>query len=384
VIVNVTQPEPAVQLNASEASVAAGSSVTLNWSTTNAQSCTASGSWSGNKATSGTESVGPLNSNATFTLTCSGPGGTAQGSVGVTVVQPQPIVQLGSSAAAVAGGGSVALTWSSTNAQSCLASNSWSGAKSTSGSEVTGPINSDSTFTLTCSGAGGSAQASTTVTVLPAPTLQLQSSAASVTDGESVTLNWTSTNAQACVASGDWAGAKATAGSESVGPITKDSTFNLSCSGAGGSADKSVAVTVTSAPPPDEIGNIVDYPGPPPPDFSPLEGLPETPEGLPVLLDLPGTGVKLAVNPARPRDHVSAYGACLNWIGSCLSPPDRKLDDCVRSAPACKTDTPWTEASTCCPAACYQSYKQQRLGGKSDLAAFRQVLLEDRQCFPGF
>lgn len=60
---------------------------------------------------------------------------------------------------------SVQLSWSSTNASSCFASGSWSGQKSTSGSESVAVNNEGSNqFVLECSGQGGSASASTTVT----------------------------------------------------------------------------------------------------------------------------------------------------------------------------------------------------------------------------
>jgi hypothetical protein len=55
------------------------------------------------------------------------------------------------------------LTWSSTNATSCVASGSWSGAKSVSGTFSTGRILSTKTYVLACSGPGGSASATATV-----------------------------------------------------------------------------------------------------------------------------------------------------------------------------------------------------------------------------
>jgi hypothetical protein len=67
--------------------------VNLKWSATNnASSCTASGDWSGTKATSGNESVGPTSKTSTFTLSCTGLGGSSSQSVTVTVsaAPPQP------------------------------------------------------------------------------------------------------------------------------------------------------------------------------------------------------------------------------------------------------------------------------------------------------
>ena len=67
-------------LNTSEV----GSSVDISWSSTNASACTATGSWSGTKGTSGTESVtiSSTGSNS-FVLTCNGEGGNDSSSLSV-------------------------------------------------------------------------------------------------------------------------------------------------------------------------------------------------------------------------------------------------------------------------------------------------------------
>jgi hypothetical protein len=57
------------------------------------------------------------------------------------------------------------LTWSSTNATTCLASDGWSGNEATSGTFTTGDLNTSTTYTLTCTGTGGSGSASVTVAV---------------------------------------------------------------------------------------------------------------------------------------------------------------------------------------------------------------------------
>jgi hypothetical protein len=59
------------------------------------------------------------------------------------------------------------LTWSSSDAVSCLASGDWSGAKPLSGSESTGNLTASKTYTITCTGPGGSANDSVTVNVNP-------------------------------------------------------------------------------------------------------------------------------------------------------------------------------------------------------------------------
>ena len=56
-----------------------GSTLQLSWTSTNATSCTASGAWTGSKSSSGTESgvTVSINGTNTFTLTCSGTGGSS-------------------------------------------------------------------------------------------------------------------------------------------------------------------------------------------------------------------------------------------------------------------------------------------------------------------
>ncbi len=65
--------------------VKAGSSITLTWNVTNANDCTASGGWSGNKGVTGTETVGPINNDTIFTLTCKGSTGTSSSAVSISV-----------------------------------------------------------------------------------------------------------------------------------------------------------------------------------------------------------------------------------------------------------------------------------------------------------
>ena len=248
--VNVTIDPPTLTLVASPTTVVSGGSSTLTWSSINATNCLASGAWSGNKATSGTVSTGSLTSNSTFTLTCSGPGGNASprsATVTVSAPPPAPTLTLSASPTGVASGSASTLTWSSTNATSCLASGAWSGTMVVNGTASTGALTTDSAFTLSCSGAGGSVSRSVGVTILPAPTLTLSASSTSVASGSASTLTWSSTNATSCTASGAWSGPQSLNGTASTGALTTDSTFTLSCGGPGGSVSQTAVVAI--APP---------------------------------------------------------------------------------------------------------------------------------------
>jgi hypothetical protein len=86
----VMAPVPTVTLTPSATSVSQGSTVTLNWSTQNATTCTAKDGWSGSQQVSGTFTSGALSANTVFTLSCTGPGGTSSTSVNVTVTSAPP------------------------------------------------------------------------------------------------------------------------------------------------------------------------------------------------------------------------------------------------------------------------------------------------------
>jgi len=157
---------PTINFSANPTSVSSGSSSMLTWSAANADSCTASGGWSGNKAVSGSASTGAISTATQYTLNCNGPGGGAIANVTVNISSSTTAsATLSASPPGVAPGGTTTLDWTSSNVTSCAASNGWSGSKALSGSEATGAINSDQTYTLTCTGTSGNAVASTTVTV---------------------------------------------------------------------------------------------------------------------------------------------------------------------------------------------------------------------------
>jgi hypothetical protein len=78
---------PVVSFTASPTTVSSGGSSTLNWTVTGANSCTASGAWSGSKnASGGSQSTGALVSSQTYNLSCSNANGTTVRSATVSVV----------------------------------------------------------------------------------------------------------------------------------------------------------------------------------------------------------------------------------------------------------------------------------------------------------
>jgi outer membrane protein assembly factor BamB len=164
-------PSPTLTLTASPATVTNGDSFTLNWSSTNATSCTASDAWSGSKATTGSQAFNAVSPGTlTYTLACTGAGGTISRNATATINSlPQPTLTLTANPGTVAVGDSFTLSWSSANATSCTASDAWSGSKATTGSQAFNAVSPGTlTYTLACTGAGGNISRSASVTITPA------------------------------------------------------------------------------------------------------------------------------------------------------------------------------------------------------------------------
>jgi hypothetical protein len=246
------QKPPTISLSASPTTVTMNGLTTINWSSKRASDCTASGDWSGSKATSGSQTIGALKTDSTFNLSCSGVGGSINESVSITVAASStPSVTLSASPSSLPYEGSTTLSWGSANSSGCSASGDWSGSKETSGSHDIVALTANSNFILSCSGPGGDASDSVSITVAaasPTPSVTLSASPSSLPYNGSTTLSWSSANSSGCTASGDWSDSKATSGSQTIPALTTNSSFNLSCSGPGGDASDSVSITVAAAP----------------------------------------------------------------------------------------------------------------------------------------
>ncbi|MBP7760186.1 hypothetical protein KA093_00110 [Candidatus Saccharibacteria bacterium] len=254
---------PIVSISVNPSSMYSGSSATISWSATNSPtSCTASGSWSGAKATSGTQSTGALGAGTySYSLLCTNQGGdsaVATATVSVTL-PPAPVVSLSANPISTTSGGSSNLTWSATNSPTnCTASGDWTGTKGASGTQSTGTLSTvrTYTYTLACSNAGGSDTASTSVSVSSGtttspPAVSISASPPSIGTGSSSTLSWSATNSPtSCTATGAWSGAKSASGSQSTGTMSTAGTFTytLSCSNSAGSGTASATVTVIATP----------------------------------------------------------------------------------------------------------------------------------------
>lgn len=160
---------PRVSLTASPTSISYNGSTTLSWNTLDADICRASGNWFGSKARSGTQTIKQISKDSHFILTCTIAGGGGGAGVDAAEVSvspaPPPTVTLTANPLNVAINGSTTLRWSSSHANSCIATGDWTGTKSISGTLTIRGLKKDSLFSLKCTGVGGLGTDSITVTL---------------------------------------------------------------------------------------------------------------------------------------------------------------------------------------------------------------------------
>jgi hypothetical protein len=156
-----------VSLSASPTSITAPNSSILSWTTTGTpDSCSASGDWSGSKSVSGGTETKSFTTAGTYnyTLTCHKSGlSDATSNASVTVSGQQPTVQLSANPTTGTSPLNSTITWSSTNATSCVKQGGWSGSAATSGSQAV-VVASQTAYFMTCSNAYGSDTKSVTIT----------------------------------------------------------------------------------------------------------------------------------------------------------------------------------------------------------------------------
>jgi hypothetical protein len=104
----------------------------------------------------------------------------------------------------------------------------------------------------------GFVQADAAIALIPPGAPTIASSVASVAAGGSTTITWSSVNATGCIASGNWSGALAPSGTQTVSATASGvATYRLTCSNAAGSsAASAVSVNVTAAPAQGGGGNL--------------------------------------------------------------------------------------------------------------------------------
>lgn len=286
---------PTISFSVSNTNVPVNGSTTFSWSTADATTCTASGDWSGTKPTSGSQNTGSLNSNRTYRLTCTGPGGSRTSSLTIAVVQPQsptqpqppappsspqdttlPEIAIISPAndSNVSGNVTIVATASDNvgvtkvefyrNGQ--LYSSLSNPPYQTSWNPSSGPYGKY-LWTARAYDAAGNSRTSVVISLTavdpnpvveppplppssPVPAVSVTFSAVStnIPFNTSTTLNWSSSGATTCTASGDWSGTKPTSGSQSTGNLTSNKQYILTCNNSQNSDQATVNISVEPEP----------------------------------------------------------------------------------------------------------------------------------------
>jgi len=256
---------PVITFSANDPIIPVDGSTTLNWNVVDAVSCSASGAWSGNQPMSGSYNTGSLSTNTTYVLNCTGNlGEPASSQVDIIVADP-PVVNLSADSTTIPYNSSANLSWTVTGAQTCEGEGDWTGSKPFSGTYNTGNLISSKSYTLFCNGVGGPTRSTITITIESpsnTPELNFSSDRYFIGYDESVTLQWSSTNADACIASGDWSGSKPLLGSQGSGNLQNDRHYVLTCSNSsGGSIARIIDIVVAPRPvdPPELTFTADDY-----------------------------------------------------------------------------------------------------------------------------
>ncbi|MCP4614576.1 MAG: hypothetical protein GY845_38335 [Planctomycetes bacterium] len=232
-------------LSADPSTMETGESATLTWSSIAADSATIDNGI-GSVGTNGSVTVSPV-ATTSYTITVTGPDGTATASAVVNVVDPSvpPAVDINASPSVIMAGEFSTLTWSSGNASSAHIDQGI-GPVFVNGSTTVSPVTS-TTYTITVTGPGGTATADASVTVTyPLPDVVINASPETIQTGESSTLSWTSTNADS-VAIDQGIGTVALNGSMTITPA-ETTLYTITATGPGGTATSQVSLVVSPLP----------------------------------------------------------------------------------------------------------------------------------------
>jgi len=242
--VTVSYPVPTVTLTAEPATINYPGTATLSWTSTNATAISISPNI-GTVEPGGTLHVAPQ-ANTTYTITATGPGGSATSSVTVQVVYPPPTAAFSAEPDSIAKGESAQLTWSAEYADSC-AITPLIGPVECNGSRTVTPAET-TLYTFTVTGPGGSVSRTASVKVIqPPPTVAITADPASIEPGGSAILQWSTTDADSVIID-QGIGEQPANGQITVFP-NSTTTYTVTATGPGGSANASVTITVAGPGP---------------------------------------------------------------------------------------------------------------------------------------
>jgi hypothetical protein len=146
------------------------------------------------------------------------------------------------------------LTWSSSNATACTASNGWAGTLPSQGSQTTGAVAATTSYTLICDGAGGASAAATATLTVSNVTMSLTPQTAAIT------LTRTQQFTATVPGGGDatWTVDGVANGNSTVGLISASGLYTAGAAGKHTIVATSVANSTQSA---SSVAAVTDLPG---------------------------------------------------------------------------------------------------------------------------
>jgi hypothetical protein len=249
-------PAPTASMSASPGTIAAGQNAKLTFSSTNATTgMIDNGVGQVGTSNSAGIAVSPVQT-TTYTFTVTGPGGSATAQATVTV-DAAPTVSISANPTSVNSGGSTNLTVTAGNSSQVVVSDNLGDAPITlplaSGTQtVSVTPRVTAVYTATATGVNSDAATNNVmVTVVPpaAPTVTFSATPTALVEGQSTTLNWTTTNATAVVITGTDGTDQGVpvSGSHSESP-TQNTTYTITVNGASGQSPVTATVVVTVSP----------------------------------------------------------------------------------------------------------------------------------------
>ncbi len=271
VTISILNPTLQVELDfvADEMFIDWNTKAMLRWDATNADYCTASGSWSGGKdEDNGSYQTAELTENETYSLYCANSSGSSVRKNITIAVAPrvrQPVsLDATTDDLNIEYNTKATINWTSTNADYCkVYYGSWTGNLPINGSYTSNNLTADKTFTVRCYSWSDTANDTIAISVAPnpalPPVLHFSADNPALEYNTSTELDWSVTDATSLIASGSWDGGKTIpSGSEDTGNLIENESYILKASGDGGVTTERVNVNVTDPTFPPDVTITVD------------------------------------------------------------------------------------------------------------------------------
>ncbi len=164
--ITVDPDAPTVTLTATPSQITYGAKSTISWTSSNSTTCSSTGG--GGTGPQGSFTVTALARNTSYTVTCTGPHGSATQSTTVSIgAFAAPAVALTATPTSIASGGRSTINWTAAHSTHCTSSGG--GGTGTSGSFITPALTTSTSYSVICTGPGGTASKVISIALAKAP-----------------------------------------------------------------------------------------------------------------------------------------------------------------------------------------------------------------------